>query len=83
MAFGLNDAPFTFQRLMYNVLTLYTVLKDENWLTCLIYLDDLLILSKNFSEHISRLAIVLSKIKESGLKFSPAKCNFFLKQSSY
>ena len=37
MPFGLNDAPITFQRLMH------TVLKNENWLTCLIYLNEYLI----------------------------------------
>jgi len=77
MPFGLAGAPFTFQRLMH------TVLKNENWLTCLIYLDDVLIFSKDFKEHVERLRIILSKIEKSGLKLSPLKCNFFMQEISY
>ena len=40
MPFGLSGAPFTFQRLMNSIL------REENWQTCLIYLDDVLIFSR-------------------------------------
>jgi len=77
MPFGLSGAPFTFQRLMH------TILREENWMLCLVYLDDVLIFSKNFEEHISRTEIILEKIKQSGIKLSPSKCNFFLEEVSY
>ena len=70
MPFGLSGAPATFQKLMH------TVLKTENWSTCLVYLDDVLIYGKDFDQHMERLELVLRKIHEAGLKLSPQKCNF-------
>ena len=77
MPFGLSGAPFTFQRLMN------TVLREENWQTCLIYLDDVLIFSKTFTEHLKRLDIVFSKLEESGIKLSPRKCQLLLTELCY
>ena len=48
--FGLSTAaPASFQKLMR------IVLKQYNWKTCLIYLDDVLIFSNTFEEHLNRL----------------------------
>lgn len=77
MPFGLSGAPFSFQRLM-NI-----ILREENWLMCLVYLDDVLIFAKNFDEHMRRLKIVFQKIKDSGIKLSPLKCNLFQKEVQY
>lgn len=71
MPFGLCGAPFTFQHMM-NI-----VLRSENWEQCLIYLDDVLIFGKDFKEHLFRLRNIFTKIRESGIKLSPEKCNFF------
>ncbi|KZS03788.1 Uncharacterized protein APZ42_033399 [Daphnia magna] len=49
MPFGLSNAPATFQR-MVDVL-----LAELKWNTCLVYLDDIVIFSKTFSEHLTRL----------------------------
>ena len=77
MPFGLSGAPFTFQRLMH------TIMREENWLLCLVYLDDILIFSKDFDEHIEGIKIIFEKIKQSGLKLAPSKCNFFLPEVSF
>jgi len=77
MPFGLSGAPFSFQRLMH------AILRDENWLLCLIYLDDILIFSQSFEEHIERIRVIFDKIKQSGLKLSPDKCNFFLNEVKF
>jgi len=77
MPFGLSGAPFTFQRLMHSVL------KTENWIYCLIYLDDVLVFSSNFKQHLERIDVIFSKIRDSGLKLSPNKCNLFLPEVSY
>ena len=71
MPFGLCGAPATFQRLMH------VVLKMENWTSCLIYLDDVLIFGKDYSEHLKRLELIFEKLSEAGIKLSPDKCNFF------
>ena len=49
MAFDLTNAPSSFQRLMERCMG------DLNLKECLIYLDDIIIFSKTFEEHISRL----------------------------
>ena len=62
MPFGLTNAPATFQRLMERVL------KGLIGKICLVYLDDLMIYSKSLHEHEEHLALVLTRIKEAGLK---------------
>ena len=71
MPFGLCGAPFTFQKLMNEVL------KEENWRECVIYLDDILIYSNTFEEHVKSVSKILSRIQNAGLKLSPKKCHFF------
>ena len=44
---------------------------------CVIYLDDLIIFSNNYKEHLERLDIVFQRLQECNLKLSPGKC-FFL-----
>ena len=49
MAFGLTNAPATFQRLMERCMG------ELHLKECLIYLDDIIIFSKTFEEHLERL----------------------------
>ena len=71
MPFGLCGAPFSFQQLMS------LVLKEENWKSCVIYLDDVLIYSSTFEQHVKHVETILRKIEGAGLKLSPSKCHFF------
>lgn len=50
---------------------------------CFIFLDDLIIFSKSYDEHMHRLQLVFDKLRESGLKLSPKKCNLFMKKVKY
>ena len=77
LPFGLCNAPSTFQRLMDLILT------GLQWSTCLVYLDDIIILGKNFTDHIDNIQVVLHRIKDAGLKLQPTKCHFFRKAVSY
>ena len=77
MPFGLANAPATFERMMEHVLS------GLHWETCLIYLDDVIIFSKTFEEHIARLHQVLTRLKEANLKLSPSKCKLFRPQVEY
>ena len=77
MPFGLCSAPATFQRLMH------CVLQKENWIQCLIYLDDVLVFGRNATEHFERLQTVLERFREAGLKLSPEKCHLFSKEVTY
>ena len=69
MPFGLTGAPNTFQRLMDSVLS------GLQFETCLVYLDDIIVFSSTFDEHIARPRQVLSRLRESGLKVKPSKCH--------
>ena len=77
MSFGLSNAPATFQRLMQ------ICLAGLQWKSCLVYLDDCLIFSKTFDEHLSRLTEVLSRIRNANLKLSPEKCHLFRSEVNY
>ena len=70
MPFGLSNAPCTFQRLME------CVLRGLNWDTCLIYLDDIIVFSNTFEEHLKRLRLVLNRLREANVKLKPKKCHF-------
>lgn len=66
MPFGLCNAPATFQRLM-----------EANGVL-LVYLDDILVFSKDFERHVEILDLVFAHLGEHGLKLKPKKC-FLLK----
>ena len=71
MPFGLTNAPSTFQR-MVDVL-----LAGLKWHICLVYLDDIVIFSTTFAEHLERLEIILKRILEAGIRLKLSKCTFF------
>ena len=79
LPFGLSNAPATYQRLMEECLG------DLHLKTCLIhvYLDDLIIFSNTFDEHLQRLKLVLQRLRECGLKLAPKKCKFFYRKVAY
>ena len=77
MPFGLTSAPSTFQRLME------TCLGDLSLHWCIIYLDDIVIFSKDLASHLERLEAVFWKMEEAGLKPNPSKCELFQWQIAY
>ena len=77
MPFGITNAPATFQRLME------TCLGDLNLHWCIIYLDDIVIFSKDPASHLERLEAVFWKLEEAGLKLKPSKCELFRRQLAY
>ena len=74
MPFGLCNSPATFERLKDQVL------KGLHWKTCLVYLDDIIVLGKSF---LKKLEEIFQRIASAGLKLSPKKCSFFKKEVSY
>jgi transposase InsO family protein/predicted aspartyl protease len=77
MPFGLCNAPATFERLMDNIL------KGLSWKTCLIYLDDIIVVGKSFEDHMINLKNVFQRLREASLKLSPKKCCFFRSEVLY
>jgi transposase InsO family protein len=72
MPFGLTSAPATFQRLMNSVLQ---PLLDD---CVIVYLDDILIYSRNEEEHIAHLRRVFDLLKKNKLYTQSEKCEFGL-----
>ncbi len=68
MAFGMRNAPSTFQRLMRIVLG-----GVEN---CEAYLDDIVIYSSSWDEHVISLREVFSRLAGASLTLNLAKCEF-------
>ena len=77
MPFGLSNSPATYQRLMEDILG------DMNMNICLIYLDDVIIFSNTYEEHLERLHQVFQRLREAGFKLSPDKCSLFMERVKY
>ena len=75
--FSLTNAPATFSRLMDKVLS------GLAWETCLYYLDDIIVFSTTWEDHLQRLGGVLQRLREARLKLSPAKCTLAAEEVSY
>lgn len=59
------------------------VLAGLQWSQCLVYLDDVIVMGRTFSEHLQNLSSVFSRIREASLKLEPAKCAFFQPEVHY
>ena len=67
----LANSPVVFQRLMSMVLA------GLAWQTCLVYIDDIIVVGKTFDEHLRNVAQVLGRLREAGLKLKLSKCKLF------
>ena len=76
MPFGLQGAPATFQRLRDRVIQ-----GLQNYTAA--YLDDLIIFSTCWTDHLKHLAAVLQRLKEAGLTVKPTKCQLGMKECVY
>lgn len=77
LPFGLTAAPATFQRLMEKVLY------GLHWKSLLLYLDDVIVIGKDFDDHCRHLGEVLARFESTGLKLRPSKCHLFQTQVHY
>ena len=68
MAFGMRNAPATFQRLMQLVLGGVS--------NCNVYLDDIVIFSDCWSDHVKTLEEVFERLSSANLTLNLAKCEF-------
>jgi hypothetical protein len=74
---GLKNSPLTLQRVME------AVLRGLNWKFSLVYLDDIIVFSKTFSDHLSHLRQIFDRLRTAGLTLHPAKCSFAKKEFRY
>ena len=71
MPFGLKNAPATFMKLMNEIF------KDYSDDFVVVYLDDILVFSKNEEEHAEHLRLVLERLRTQKLFAKISKCSFF------
>ncbi|CAF3112847.1 unnamed protein product, partial [Rotaria sp. Silwood2] len=65
---GLTNGPPTFQRIVNQILGL------NRWKHVLAYIDDIIIYSKNFYEHLEHIEEVCSLLQEANFKLNVDKC---------
>ncbi|GET02908.1 pol polyprotein [Rhizophagus clarus] len=77
MPFGLCNAPATFQRTMDKVLG---NLKEK---FVMVYLDNIIIYSKTFQEHLQHIEEVFDKIRQANFRLKAEKCHFGAKELQF
>ena len=70
MAFGLKNAPATFQRMMD------TSIRGLIGKVCFVYLDDIVIFGSSLKEHNENLVTLAERLRTTGMKLQPDKCEF-------
>lgn len=70
MPFGLANAPGHFQR------TMDYVFSDLIGKTVMVYIDDIVVYSKNVEDHANHLEEVFQRLEKYGLRLKPSKCTF-------
>lgn len=68
MSFGLRNAPATFQRLMNMVVS--------GLEGCALYLDDMVIYSNTWEEHLARIESLVDRLSDAHLTVNLTKCEF-------
>lgn len=68
MPFGLCNAPATFQRYMD------VILSGLKWKSILVYLDDIIVFSPTFEEHLKDLEDLFVRLDEADLRLKAFKC---------
>ena len=76
MPFGLCGAPATFQRLMDRVI------RDKGGFART-YLDDLVIFSSSWEDHLDHLSQIFQRLEDAGLTTKLRKCQFGMSECSY
>ena len=77
MPFGLTNAPATFQSYIHQAMK--DILDDF----VIVYLDDILIFSKNEHEHIKHVQAVLRRLRKANLYAKLTKCDFHKKELKF
>jgi hypothetical protein len=68
MPFGVMNAPAVFQRMMD------LVLRGLTWISCMVYMDDVVVYSKTWAEHVKHICEILQRLREANLTVGIKKC---------
>lgn len=78
LPFGLKNSPSIFQRILSNIIR-----RNDLSAFCMNYIDDIIIFSKSFEEHIEHLQKLLQAIYEEGFRLKFVKCSFAESEVKY
>ena len=78
LPFGLKSSPAIFQRVLSSVLR-----KNGLDAFAVNYIDDILIYSKTYVDHLSHVELTLKALKREGFKLNKAKCKFSQTTTAY
>lgn len=78
LPFGLKTSPAVFQRILAGIIR-----RNKLGNFCCNYIDDILIFSKTFEEHIQHLKALMGAIVEEGFRLKFVKCNFAQRKVKY
>jgi len=77
MPFGLKNAPAAFQR------SISHILREHIGKFCAVYIDDMIVYSGSFEEHLEHIQIVLKTLQEASLQVRMDKCQWFTNEVDY
>lgn len=78
LPFGLRNSPAIFQRILAGIIR-----RNNLEHCCCNYIDDILIFSESFEEHIQHLEALMEAIKKEGFRLKFLKCNFAMNSVHY
>lgn len=77
LSFGLKNSGIAFQKMMQQILS---PLKSSR---IIVYIDDILIMSENFEEHLEMVEKVLYTLEKFQIKIKVKKCDFFKREVQF
>lgn len=78
LPFGLKTAPAIFQRILRNIIRKYNLADFA-----VNFIDDILVFSKSFEEHITHISKLLNAILTEGFRLKFSKCTFANNHAKY
>lgn len=78
LPFGLKTAPAIFQRILSNIIRKHNLCNFT-----VNFIDDILVFSKTFEEHVVHLSRLLESIKKEGFRLKFSKCTFASNKAKY
>ena len=77
LPFGLKNSPITFQQ------TMNDVLRDLITKCCIVYVDDIIVFSHTFEEHLEHLRQIFDRLRKANLTLKLSKCTFAAQRVKY